>query len=443
MMRCMNKHATFILLLIACLALAGMGRAQAQSLSIDIVNGTKSATPIAVVPFANENAGTPPSTDVASVVDMDLARSGKFRTLGKDDLVALPHRGNEIKFAAWKLLKQDYIVVGHLSDAGGGAFKVTFELWDVNRQESLLEQSYTAAASDLRGVGHQMADAIFEKITGIPGAFFTRIAYVTSQGTSPDITYSLIVADSDGYNPQVVVRSHEALLSPSWSPDGKELAYVSFETGDSAIYIQNLSTGSRRQVSARKGINGAPSFSPDGSKLAVSLSYVGNPEIFIIDLASGNATRLTNNYAIDTEPEWMPDGQNILFTSDRAGKPQIYQVPASGGSPKRVTFKGTYNSNVSVAYQGKQLAMVRGSGNVYRIAIMDRSLGGQEHFVSPGNFDEDPSFAPNGSMLLYAATQGDRGVLYAVSADGNVRQRLVLSHGDVRSPAWGPFRPHQ
>lgn len=443
MTRSMNKHATFLLLLVACLVFAATGSARAQSLSIDIVNGTKSATPIAVVPFDTGEAGTPPNTDVADVVGMDLARSGKFRTLDKNDLVARPHRGGDIKFAAWKLLKQDYIVVGHLEAAGDGAYKVTFELWDVNRQEKLLDQSYTAAGSDLRGVGHQIADAIFEKITGVPGAFFTRIAYVTSQGTSPNITYSLIVADSDGYNPQVVVRSHEALLSPSWSPDGNQLAYVSFESGDSAIYIQNLATGSRRQVSARKGINGAPAFSPDGSKLAVSLSYVGNPEIFVIDLASGNETRLTNNYSIDTEPEWMPDGQSLLFTSDRAGKPQIYKVSASGGSPERVTFKGSYNSNVSVGYEGKQLAMVRGSGNVYRIAVMDRSLGGQEQFVSPGNFDEDPSFAPNGSMLLYAATQGERGVLYAVSADGNVRQRLVLSHGDVRSPAWGPFRPHQ
>ncbi|HET7300281.1 MAG TPA: Tol-Pal system beta propeller repeat protein TolB [Oleiagrimonas sp.] len=439
----MKKYPVFTLFLLLGLSLAGMGSARAQGLSIDIVNGTKSAIPIAVVPFANENAGLPPSTHVAQVIHQDLARCGKFRPLDRNDLVSFPHRGNEIKFAAWKLLKQDYIVVGHVSDAGGGAFKVSFELWDVNRQQSLLGQSYTAQAGDLRGIAHQIADAIYQKIIGEPGAFFTRIAYVTSTGTAPNITYSLIVADSDGYNPQVVVRSHEPLLSPAWSPDGKEVAYVSFESGNSAIYVQNLATGARRLVSGRSGINGAPSFSPDGSKLAVSLSSVGNPEIFIIDMASGKATRLTHNYAIDTEPEWMPDGQQIVFTSDRAGKPQLYEMPSSGGSPERITFQGAYNSNASVGYKGKQIAMVQGNGNVYRIAVMDRSLGGQEHFVSPGNFDEDPSFAPNGSMLLYAATQGTRGVLYAVSADGKVRQRLVLSHGSVRSPAWGPFRPHQ
>lgn len=443
MIQRMKNHAVLALLAVVCLAFAGIGQARAQGLSINIVNGTKSAIPIAVVPFANANAGLPPSTDVAKVVHMDLARSGKFRALPRKDLVSYPHRGAEIKFAAWKLLKQDYIVVGRINDAGGGSFKVSFELWDVNRSKQLLGQSYTARAGDLRGVAHQIADAIYEKITGERGAFFTRIAYITATGVAPNITYSLIVADSDGYNPQVVVRSHEALLSPAWSPNGNELAYVSFESGNSAVYIQNLSTGSRRVVSGRKGINGAPSFSPDGSKLAVSLSYQGNPELYIIDLAGGKERRLTRNYGIDTEPEWMPDGQHIVFTSDRAGKPQLYEIPVAGGSPERITFKGSYNSNCSISYDGKQVAMVQGRGNVYRIAVMDRSLGGQEHFVSPGNFDEDPSFAPNGSMLLYAGMQGTRGVLYAVSADGQVRQRLVLSHGSVRSPAWGPFRSHQ
>lgn len=438
-----HKRVAFTLLLCAGLCWAGMGQALAQSLSIDIVNGTKSALPITVVPFSEETVGVPPSTHVSRVVTMDLARSGKFRTLAHEDLVAYPHRGHEIKFAAWKLLKQDYIVVGHVSSAEGGQFKVGFELWDVNQQQQLLEQSYTASAGDLRGIAHQIADAIYKKIIGVRGAFNTRIAYITAKGTGSDTAYSLVVADSDGYNPQVVVRSHEPLLSPAWAPDGNQLAYVSFESGDSAIYIQNLATGSRRLISGRKGINGAPAFSPDGSKLAVSLSYRGNPDIYLIDLASGKATQLTHSYAIDTEPEWMPDGQSLVFTSDRAGKPQLYQLPVSGGSPQRLTFKGQYHSNASVSYDGKQVAMVEGSGNVYRITVMDRSLGGQEHFVSPGDFDEGPTFAPNGSMLLYAASQGTRGVLYAVSVDGSVRQRLVLSNGSVRSPAWGPFRPHQ
>lgn len=435
-------HAV-IWLLAAVLWLPLSGQASAQGLNVDIINGTKSAIPITVVPFTNDNGANPPSTKVGEVVRMDLARSGKFRALDKGDIVEFPSRGDQIKFATWRLLKQDYIVVGHVSDAGGGNERVAFELWNVNKQQSMLNLSYTAKSGDLRGVAHQIADQIFKKITGIPGAFWTRIAYVTAVGTGKNITYSLIVADSDGYNPQVVVRSKEALLSPSWSPDGGKLAYVSFENGNSAIYIQDIATGARQLISGRaKGINGAPAFSPDGTKLAVSLSYVGNPEIFIINLANHQETRLTHNFSIDTEPTWTPDGKNIVFTSDRSGKPQLYEMPSTGGTPSRITFQGAYNANASLGPDGKKIAMVQGNGNVYRIAIMDRSLGGQEHFVSPGNFDDAPSFAPNGCMLLYAASEGTRGVLYAVSEDGKVRQRLVLSNGDVREPAWGPYRHH-
>jgi TolB protein len=431
-----------IALMFLALLLTGVGSAQAQQqhLSVNIVNGTKSSIPITVVPFSKETIGPPPTTSVSGVVGMDLARSGKFRTLDKSDVVEFPSRGDEIKFPTWKLLQQDYIVVGHVKNAADGSFEVGFELWNVNTRKQLLKGTYTAPASKLRGVAHQIADQIYQKITGVRGAFYTRIAYITAVGTGKDTRYSLIVADSDGYNPQVVVRSKEALMSPEWSPNGKELAYVSFESGNSAIYIQNLSTGARRLVSARKGINGAPAFSPDGSKLAVSLSSVGNSEIFIIDLATGKATRLTHNYAIDTEPVWVPGSNNIIFTSDRSGKPQLYEISVNGGTPTRLTFQGTYNAKATVSDDGKLIGMVQGNGNVYRIAIMDRSLGGQEHFVSPGNFDESPSFAPNGGMLLYAASEGLRGVLYAVSEDGQVRQRLVLSNGDVRAPAWGPYR---
>jgi TolB protein len=355
--------------------------------------------------------------------------------------VESPSRGADIKFATWRLLKQDYITVGRISDAGGGLLRVEYELWDVNKQQSLLAQAFTAPAGDLRGVAHQIADQIYEKITGVRGAFWTRIAYVTAVGLGNNTTYSLIVADSDGYNPQVVARSRESLLSPSWSPDGRKIAYVSFESGNSQVYIQDITTGSRRLVAAHKrGINGAPAWSPDGTRLAVALSYVGNPELFVINMATRAETRLTNSLSIDTEPTWSADGQSLYFTSDRSGRPQIYQMSASGGSPTRISFQGQNNANADVSYDGKQIAMVQGNGNVYRIAIMDRSLGGQVRFISPGPIDDSPSFAPNASMLLYAATEGRRGVLYAVSADGQVRQRLVLSDGDVREPAWGPYR---
>ena len=414
-------------------------QAGAQGLTVQIVNGVPSAIPITVVPFGQQGSGPASPVDIAGIVSMDLNRCGKFRTLPTGEIVESPTTGSQIKFATWQQLKQDYIVVGRTT-YDGGALKADFELWDVNKQQQLLGLSITGQGSDLRRVAHQIADQIYQKIIGVRGAFDTRIAYVTMVGLGDNAQYALVVADSDGYNPQTVVRSHEALLSPAWSPNGQELAYVSFESGNSAIYIQNIATGSRRVVSARAGINGAPRFSPDGKRLAVSLSFQGNPEIYTMDLATGALTRLTHNLAIDTEPRWTPDGQNIVFTSDRSGKPQLYEIPASGGTPQRITFQGQYNANASISYDGKKIAMVQGNGNVYRIAVMDRSLGGQETFVSPGNLDDAPSWAPNASMLLYAANEGPRGVLYAVSADGRVRQRLVLGDGDVREPAWGPYR---
>lgn len=419
---------------------AAVAPAAAQSLKVDIVGGVKTATPIVVVPFA-QDGGAPLTTDVADVMRNDFNRSGKFRSVAKSEIVEQPSKGSDIKFPTWRLLKQDYITVGRISDAGNGMLKVDYELWDVNKQQSLLAQSFTAPAGDLRGVAHQIADQIYQKITGVRGAFWTRIAYITSVGLGDKTTYSLIVADSDGFNPQVVARSREALLSPAWSPDGKKIAYVSFEGGNSNIYLQDITTGSRQLVESHpKGINGAPAFSPDGSKLAVALSYVGNLELFSLDLATRKETRLTNNLAIDTEPVWAPDGQSIYFTSDRSGRPQVYQISAGGGDAKRITFQGQSNYDVSVSYDGNQIAMVQANGNVYRIAVMDKSLGGQIRFISPGPLDESPSFAPNASMLLYAASDGPRGVLYAVSADGKVRQRLVLADGSVSNPAWGPYR---
>jgi len=318
---------------------------------------------------------------------------------------------------------------------------VEYELFDVAKQERLLGLAMTARANAMRDVAHQMADAIYEKILGIPGAFWTRIAYVTASGAGKGARYALMIADSDGFNPQTVVRSSEPLLSPSWSPDGRRLAYVSYEGGNSAVFIQDITTGARQKVSGFRGINGSPSFSPDGGRLALTLSRSGNPEIYVMDIASRQLRQLTNQSSIDTEPVWSPDGATLYFTSDRGGRPQIYQVPASGGSASRVTFEGSYNASPKISYDGKKIAVAQGSGNTYRIALMDRSLGSPRwSTLSPGSLDESPSFAPNASMVLYAAREGGRGVLYAVSADGRVRQRLVLADGDVREPAWSPYR---
>jgi len=429
--------ATLVLMLAAAAAFA-------QGLSgdvptIDIKNGTATATPIAVIPFAFEGAGLPPDTDVTAVIGNDLNRCGQFRTLPKTDIVEYPTRGSEIKFPTWNLLKQAYILVGRQIENPGGDIRVEFELYDVAKQQQLLALAITGQRTGLRDVAHQIADLAYEKITGVRGAFWTRIAYITSTGTGNNIQYALMVADSDGFNPQTVVRSREPLLSPAWSPDGAKLAYVSFERGNSSIYIQEIATGAREVVSARKGINGAPAFSPDGRKLALTLSFAGHPNIYSMELAGHQITQLTRGFAIDTEPKWMPDGQTIVFTSDRSGKPQLYQISASGGAATRITFQGDYNANASIAWDGKHIAMVQGSGNVYRIAVLDKTTGDSKP-ISVGNLDDHPSYAPNASMLLYTATEGPRDVLYAVSANGRVRQRLVLADGDVREPAWSPYR---
>ena len=419
------------------------GAAQAQGLNsdvptIDIKNGTASATPIAVVPFAFDG-GMPPETDVADVVRADLNRCGQFRALPRSDIIESPTRGEDIKFATWNMLKQAYIVVGREVQAGNGEVRVEFELFDVAKQQRLQGLTISGQPSDLRGVAHQIADLIYEKITGVRGAFWTRIAYITSKGTGANIAYALMVADSDGFNPQTVVNSRQPLLSPAWSPDGRKIAYVSFERGNSSIYIQEIATGSREVVSANKGINGAPAFSPDGSRLALALSNGINPDVYVMDLASRRLTQITKHFAIDTEPSWTPDGQNLVFTSDRSGKAQLYTASLSGADATRITFAGESNARATISYDGKKIAMAQGNGNVYRIAVLDRATG-EAKPVSVGNLDESPSFAPNASMILYAATEGPRGVLYAVSANGLVRQRLVLADGDVREPAWSPYR---
>lgn len=428
--------------LLALLALLLPMLVHAQALEIEISGGSAAALPITVIPFEYLGMSVAPDTDLAAVTRADLNRSGQFRTLADADMVEKPIRGAEINFATWRLLKQEYIVIGRILDSPDGGYRTEFELYDVAKQQRLLGLALNGRPQSMRDIAHQVADQVYEKILGVRGAFWTRIAYVTATGVVPNLQYALMVADADGYNPQVVVRSREPLLSPAWSPDGRKLAYVSFEQHNSSIYIQEINTGARELVAGFKGINGAPAFSPDGKRLALTLSRSGNPEIYVMDLASKALTQITQHWAIDTEAAWMPDGKHLAFTSDRGGKPQLYEVPAAGGDPVRITFQGDYNARASVSWDGKKIAMAQGSGNVYRIAVIDRSFGGLGRWqtLSPGSLDESPSFAPNASMVIYAAREGQRGVLYAVSADARVRQRLVLADGDVREPAWSPYR---
>jgi TolB protein len=407
-------------------------------LEIEIIQGNASALPIAIIPMQWRGSGPPPLTNVAEVVSSDLYRSGLFAPLDEEDIVDRPMDAESIRFGTWRLLKVDYVVIGRVTDSSdGNGFDIVYELFDVHTQERLLSQITTVGLGDLRFGSHRVADAIYEKLTGVPGAFSTRIAYVSAIGVGDDINFQLFVADADGFNPQPVVGSPEPLLSPNWSHDGQRLAYVSFEKGNSAIYVQNVSTGARELVSSGKGINGAPAFSPDDRYLAMTLSYSGNPEIYIKDLATGQKRQITNHWAIDTEPAWSPDGKSVYFTSDRGGRPQIYRVAASGGKATRVTREGTYNARVTISPDGSRIAVAQGRGNEYRIAILELETG-RMRTLTPGVLDESPSFAPNGSMILYATREDSRGVLAAVSADGNVRQRLILTEGDVREPAWSP-----
>ena len=433
----MKNYLAGLLLAIACIA----APAFAQGLDVGLVSGNDAALPIAVVPMEYQGSSAKPDTDVAAVIRADLDRSGQFRSLAEKNIVEHPQSGADMKYPTWRLLKQDYVLVGRVLDSSDGGYRVEFELFDIAKQKRILGLAMTGRPQAMRDVAHQIADQVYEKIIGVRGAFWTRIAYVTATGVGKGAKYALMVADSDGFNPLSVVHSTEPLLSPAWSPDGHSVAYVSFERGNSTIYIQEILTGHRDLIASFKGINGAPAFSADGKRLAMTLSKSGNPEIYVMDLATKQLNQVTNHYSIDTEPAWLPDG-NIAFTSDRGGKPQIYQVSPTGGEPTRLSFQGQYNARVTVSYDGKKFAMAQGSGNVYRIALLDRSLGGSGRWqmLSPGNLDESPSFAPNASMVLYAAKEGARGVLYAVSADGRARQRLVLADGDVREPAWSPYR---
>ncbi|MGH8050479.1 MAG: Tol-Pal system beta propeller repeat protein TolB [Arenimonas sp.] len=422
-----------------CLCLFLAAPLSAQVLDLGVISGNEGSLPIAVVPMVYQGKLAAPDTQVADVIRADLNRSGQFRSMPEQSLIARPTRGSEVRFNDWRLAKQDFLVVGRVLDDAKGSYRIEYELYDVAKQERMLGLSLTSRAKGIRDVSHQIADQIYEKILGVRGAFWTRIAYVTANGVGKNIKYSLMVADSDGMNPQNVVTYSEPLLSPAWSPDGRKLAYVSFERGNSTIYIQELNTGAREMIASFKGINGAPAFSPDGRRMAMTLSKSGNPEIYVMDIASRSLTQVTNHYSIDTEAVWSADGQSLVFTSDRGGRPQLYQVSANGGEPRRLSFSGDSNAKASVSYDGKRIASAQGKGSVYRVSILDVASGSWQS-LSPGNLDESPSFAPNASMLLYANKEGRRGVLYAVSADGRVRQRIVLADGDVREPAWGPFR---
>jgi len=428
---------------IACIAAALMAVGCASTawaqLKIEVTNGVADPVPVAIVPFAKAPAGDG-GLDVAQVVEHDLQGSGRFRALPRTNMPSTPTQPNAVVMSDWKNAGEDYIVVGRVVPMDGGNLAVDFDLLNVLTGQRVGGQRFIGTPGALRNAAHRVSDVVYEKILGIRGAFATRIAYVSVEGQPPAQKFQLIVADADGENQRLVLESRYPLMSPSWSPDGQWLSYVSFENKRSAVYVQFVRTGERRQVSARAGINGAPAWSPDGKKLALTLGgSSGNPDIYILELQTQNLQRVTDDPSIDTEPTWSPDGKFIYFTSDRAGGPQVYRIGVNQGDrPKRITFTGNYNARPRVSADGNQLAVVTLDGGNYRVAVQDLNSG-TFRVLSKGHLDESPSFAPNGSTIMFSEREGSRGILATVSVDGLIGLRLKSEQGEVREPAWGPF----
>ena len=420
------------------LVCAWLSPAQAQ-LEIEITRGMGSRTPVAVVPFTWEGTAGEAPFDVSAMIGADLHRSGRFGPIDEDKMLQKPASGAEVDFDDWSILGVEALIIGSVTQTGDNAYTIQFQLFDIFRKEQLVGYRMPASRGTMRIAAHRAADMIYEKLTGIPGVFGTKVTYVTARGTASDRTYSLIVSDVDGENDNVIMESNYPIMSPAWSPDSRRLAYVSFEGRRSTVFVQTLRTGNRIKVSSKPGINGSPAFSPDGRKLVLTLGGSdGNPDIHVLDLATRELKRLTTHSAIDTEGTWTPDGQEIYFTSDRSGGPQVYKVSATGGTAERVTFEGSYNARPRLSPNGEKLAVVHLDRGNYRIAVLNlktRDL----LVVSAGKQDESPSFAPNSDSLIYATHEGREGVLETVSADGLIRQRLASAAGDVREPVWSPF----
>ena len=429
-------------LLLAVLLLAVHAPAAAE-LSIQITQGVDDPIPIAVVPFAVDGAVFG-AEDVAEIVSSDLEQVGEFLALGRENLLSMPSEEREVFFRDWQLLAQDYLLVGKVSGVQGSqVVRVQYEFFDVNRELRLVGEVLAGNVSQMRDIGHEIANVVYEQVTGTRGAFTSQILYVVAEPTADGTRFRLEKADYDGQRPQVLLRSREPIMSPNWSPDGSEVAYVSFETDRPRIYIQDIASGQRRQITNYPGINSSPVFSPDGDRLAMVLSRDGSPDIYVQDLRSNELMRVTDHPAIDTEPSWTPDGRSIVFMSDRTGQPQIYQIElgASSFDVERLTYDCFQCAKARFLPDGVNLIHVRRETRQspsYQIAIINIETL-RVITLTDTSLDESPSLAPNGSMIMYATKYQGRGVLDAVSIDGLVKFRLPSAEGDVREPAWSPF----
>ncbi|MDC5164130.1 Tol-Pal system beta propeller repeat protein TolB [Acinetobacter baumannii] len=425
-MKTSRKHLLALTLLTALSPLAPT--AAFAQLHLEIAKAPDQAPKIAIVPFNNDNGLYP-------IVETDLNRSGRFTSSSKN----LPANAaiNQIQASDWQAAGIPYVVTGQIKQTADG-FEVHYQLYDVQKQQYLLNELLNVPASRIRQAGHMVSDAIYQALTGIPGDFSGRIAYVLRNPATPAERYTLQIADTDGEQPKTVLSSRDPILSPAWTPDAKKIAYVSFETKRPAIYLQDLSTGTREVLTSFKGLNGAPSFSPDGKSMLFTASMNGNPEIYQMDLSTRQVKRMTNDSGIDTEARYTPDGKAFIFTSDRGGSPQIYRYDFGNGSVKRLTFKGSFNARGTLSADGKKIALVhRPSGSNYKVAIQDINTG-IVNILTPTSLDESPSFSPNEQMVVYATREGNRGLLSIMSTDGRFRMNLPSEQGEVREPAWAP-----
>ncbi|WP_218626475.1 Tol-Pal system beta propeller repeat protein TolB [Pseudomonas sp. dw_358] len=424
-----------MLLVLCCAA----GFAAADEKNIMVTSGSDRAAPIAVVPFGWQG-GTVLPDDIADIVSNDLRNSGFYEPLPRQNMISQPTQASEVIFRDWKALNAQYLMVGKIVPAGG-RLQVSYTLFNVATEQPVLTGSVSGTTDQLRDMAHYISDQSFEKLTGIKGAFSTRMLYVTAERASVNNTrYTLQRSDYDGARAVTLLQSREPILSPSYAPDGKRIAYVSFEQKRPRIFVQNIDTGRREQITNFEGLNGAPAFSPDGRKLAMVLSKDGNAEIYVIDLASRQLTRVTNNPAIDTEPFWGKDGSTIYFTSDRGGKPQIYKTTVGSGNADRVTFIGNYNANPKLSADEKTLVMIHRQDGFtnFKVAAQDIQRGSVK-ILTDSSLDESPTVAPNGTMVIYATRQQGRGVLMLVSLNGRVRIPLPTAQGEVREPSWSPY----